>query len=52
MQKMANANFHDYIKCCPEYVCSCCDQYGIGHLSESERQTNILNVPKRSSKHL
>ena len=26
MQKMANANFHDNIKCCPEYVCTCCDQ--------------------------
>ena len=26
MQKMAKANFHNNIKCCPEYVCTCCDQ--------------------------
>ena len=29
MQKMAKfieANFHDNIKCGPEYVCTCCDQ--------------------------
>ena len=26
--------------------------YGIGHLSESVKQTNILNVPKRCLKHV
>ena len=26
--------------------------YGIGHLSESVKQTNIINVPKRCLRHV
>ena len=52
MAKVIEA-FHDNIKCGPEYVCTCCDQYySIVHLSESLKQTNILNVLKTCLKHV
>ena len=50
MAKVIEATFNDNIKCGPEYVCTRCDK--LCHLSESVKQTNILNVPKRCLKHV
>ena len=44
--------FQDNIKCGPEYECFPVINYGIAHLSESVKQTNILNAPKHCLMHV
>ena len=51
MAKVIEA-FHDNMKCILNMYVLAVINYGIGHLSESVKQTNILNVLNRCLKHV
>ena len=51
MAKVIEA-FHDNMKCTLNMYVLAVINYGIGHLLESVKQTNILNVLTRCLKHV